>query len=285
MDRLFNEFGYDKDAFQYLLSNKNSSYEVSYWKGSDTEARFTSNIEEKEYWVNRQIEYRYNNLGFRSDVDFTPDLKGVVTLGCSFTEGIGLPLELTWGAKIANYLNLPHINLGSSGTGLDTSFRLLLGIIDKVQFDTVFLLTPPPFRFETFVGDNRLLQEYMVERDKQNNIFSTLHRGNVTEWMSHKFTEGEDLLRSYLLGGDRQAELHQIRTLCAIEGLCKQLGVNFYYQTFESMITASSIYLAEQIEDDNCPNIPARDFHWDAKRQHLVYERFKLLIDGDNKTL
>ena len=282
MDKLFSDFGYKKQLFNYLLSNKNENYEVSYWKGSDSKERFESKKNEKPYWIGKKIQYKYNNFGFRTDVDFTPDLHGVVTLGCSFTEGIGLPLELTWGAKLAKHLNLPHINLGSGGTGIAASFRMLLGIIGKVKFDTVFLLTPPPFRFETYVGDNELLKYYMVEESKRNNIFTTLHRGNVVDWMSHSFTEGEEVLRSYLLGGDRQAEMQQMLTLCAIEGLCKQIGVNFYYQTFESMVTPSSTYLAEQIDDNICPNIPARDFHWNAKKQHLAFERFKLLIDGDN---
>jgi hypothetical protein len=282
MDKLFNDFGYSREKFKYLLSNNNRFYETSFWKGSDSEERFKKNYKEKEYWIDKKIEYRYNNYGFRTDTDFNSNIKGVVTLGCSFTEGIGLPLELTWGAKLAKHLNLPHINLGSSGTGLTTSFRLLLGIIGRVQFDSVFLLTPPPFRFETYVGDNELLKQFMEERSKRKDIFSTLHRGNVQEWMSHDFTEGEDVLRSYLLGSDVNAEMQQMLTLCAIEGLCNQAGVGFYYQTYENMTTASFINLSEQIPDEECPDIPARDFHWGAKRQHLVYKRFIDKINGVN---
>ena len=60
------------------------------------------------FWVDKKIEYKYNNEGFRVPYNFNDKDSGIVTLGCSFTEGVGLPYEYTWGYKLAKHLNVKH---------------------------------------------------------------------------------------------------------------------------------------------------------------------------------
>ena len=90
-----------KEDFEtILLCNYAEQNKTLYWKASDTENKFKTKLKEKpeavSYWKDKSIEYRYNNYGFRTYDDFNKDDEGIVCLGCSFTEGIGLPLEYNW---------------------------------------------------------------------------------------------------------------------------------------------------------------------------------------------
>ena len=76
---------------------------TQYWKGTDSKALFDqncSNPEKKEMlqrlgWLDTDtISYVYNSFGFR-DEEFDGRVNGIA-LGCSQTEGIGLPEFYTW---------------------------------------------------------------------------------------------------------------------------------------------------------------------------------------------
>ena len=95
------------------------------------------------------IDYKINTQGFRSsEFDNSP---GFIALGCSFTCGIGLPLEQVWPSMIAEATGLTARNLGIGGCGLDTCFRLLYNYIDVLNPKFVMLLAPDPFRFELHI--------------------------------------------------------------------------------------------------------------------------------------
>jgi hypothetical protein len=97
------------------------------------------------------IDYKINAHGFRSvEFDHTP---GFIALGCSFTCGIGLPLQQTWPDMIARATGLNAWNLGIGGCGLDTCFRLLYNYIDVLNPKFVMLLTPESTRFELHCKD------------------------------------------------------------------------------------------------------------------------------------
>lgn len=69
------------------------------WDSTDSEERWTSHqkriADEKIKTYGRDdISYTFNSHGFRCD-DFEKDCE-ILYAGCSFTEGIGIPLEHTW---------------------------------------------------------------------------------------------------------------------------------------------------------------------------------------------
>lgn len=71
-------------------------------------------------WANRPISYTLNSHGYRmsefKDVDWD---NYVVSLGCSFTVGVGLPVEETYSYRISKLLGMDLVNAGVMGGGND----------------------------------------------------------------------------------------------------------------------------------------------------------------------
>jgi hypothetical protein len=133
------------------------------WIDTDSEKTFLENIKNperlaqlKKYGWDRPgaITYQFNSHGFRcNEFDNSP---GIVTIGCSFTAGVGLSLTDIWPTMVGNELGLSIWNLGIGGASMDTCFRLLYHYIDQLNAQYVLLLTPPDQRFELHTQDEVL---------------------------------------------------------------------------------------------------------------------------------
>ena len=97
------------------------------------------------------------------------------------------------------------------------------------------------------------------------NWFSTATQEQEKEF---KFT------RMLLEGDDSQSAFERVRMISAIAGLAKLTGKEFYYQDSTLHNSPVTIERAMSVSDDVCPNIPARDIHWHAKRQYNIYSNF-----------
>jgi len=85
------------------------------------------------YWANHQIEYRYNAAGYRmnkeiEDIDFN---NYYAFFGCSFTEGVGIPIEETFAYKIAKAKNVDYINGAVGGASPEFAFYNFLQLIEN----------------------------------------------------------------------------------------------------------------------------------------------------------
>ena len=287
MKNLFDLHKFSLDEFRgILLANYGEANTTLKWKASDMPDKFKmcSDDRKLKYWTGKDLEYRYNNYGFRSDDNFNKDDEGVVTLGCSFTEGIGLPIEYNWGYKVAKYLNLKHWNLGQGGMGLHTAYRLLLGASQILNFKKVFLFTPPLYRKEYIIEDNKLLKDYFLS-DKSNhmNILHSLGNDiNSMLWFKFEDKKYDDFAKAWLYGSEKDTVMDQVRTLCAIKGLCSFLNVELYYQSFYEYFSSEANEKSQNIPDSECPDIPPRDDHWGAKKQHLIYKNFINIYENNN---
>lgn len=130
------------------------------WNGSDQEQLYRKNLSQRDTrlmieslrWDKIEITYRYNSHGFRCD-EFD-DRPCALALGCSFTEGTGLPIEMTWPTYLSELLDIHVWNLGSGGGTIDTVFRMLEYYIDKLHPRMIFILIPPQDRLEYCSIDN-----------------------------------------------------------------------------------------------------------------------------------
>lgn len=125
------------------------------WIDSDQEESWLANMSDpqrraqlvKYGWdIPNAITYKFNSDGFRCN-EFTDD-QGVIALGCSFTAGVGLPVDHIWASLVAKRMGLRLWNLGIGGASMDTCYRLLYLWIERLQAQYVLLLTPPIQRFE-----------------------------------------------------------------------------------------------------------------------------------------
>jgi hypothetical protein len=126
------------------------------WMPTDTQEHFNQLIQdpahreyfEKQGWTRSgAITYKINRNGFRSE-EFESDVPCMLALGCSFTMGIGLPIDCLWPTLIGQQLNLKVYNLAWGGISADTCFRLARYWIPKLRPQLVCMLTPPRTRIE-----------------------------------------------------------------------------------------------------------------------------------------
>ena len=97
------------------------------------------------------IAYSMNRHGFRTG-EFNQE-PGIITLGCSFTAGIGLPNDQIWPTIVAQLTGCQVWNLGIGGAAMDTCFRLLHNYVDNLNVTAVLVLRPSSLRFETHYND------------------------------------------------------------------------------------------------------------------------------------
>jgi len=118
-------YGIYNDFIGYAPIFRNEKF-----SGSDTIEYYLKNVEtmpEDWYYRNIPITYTRNKNGHRckeiSDIDFD---NYILTIGCSYTEGIGLELEKTYPYMLSQKMNCDYYNLGMGGVGIDVVIHNLI---------------------------------------------------------------------------------------------------------------------------------------------------------------
>ena len=105
-------------------------------------------------WTKDSFDYRYNSCGFRSkefDVDHSEPV--LLALGCSFTCGIGLPIDDAWPEQLIKHIpGYTVYNAGLGGASTDTVARIGVNLIPNIKPDIVAILWPHYHRYETYNG-------------------------------------------------------------------------------------------------------------------------------------
>jgi hypothetical protein len=229
----------------HLTEYKN---QITQFSGPDSQEHYEYNLVhnltrlEEIGFDHKTVTYRHNAEGFRTD-EFD-QRESSIALGCSFTQGVGLPEELVWPMLLSNKLNHYVWNLGVGGCSVDTCYRIAKHYVNYLNVKNVFLLGPPEDRFEYYRIDKEHygLYVYLPSCDEQPN--SAFFKGWV---MSNEFRE-----------------VNYAKNLDAISNVCSTHNVNFYY-----------LYSG----DVNDPGKKARDLmHPGIKYQqnvaNMFYEKF-----------
>lgn len=211
------------------------------------------------YYLKHPIVYEFNSDGLR-DEDLSLKPKEVnVYLGCSFTEGTGLPTHFTWPYFLDTHLKHPSINAGQGGTGLLTHFRVLLYLSTRFTIKNVFHL------FHT--------SSYRYEWDL----------GNVNaEYGNYMFGEDErfDKDTMKILSSHRNGKLLGAIMINAFIGFCKNHNINYFYQDFcdkppVNRMLGISTEFTEMYKEDTLLNLWGRDLlHFGPKIQADVAASF-----------
>ena len=162
------------------------------------------------------ITYKFNKYGFRSDeID---DRDCMIALGCSFTIGIGLPLESTWPQIVGRQLGLVPYTMAWGGTSADTCFRLAEYWIPRLTPKAVFMLAPPPSRFELIRASGvPPIENYLPNSE------------------SHSASEIDSFLKHWHTM-DENSRLNQKKNKLAIQAMCAEVGIPcFMYDAFDHM--------------------------------------------------
>lgn len=190
--------------------------ETLYWVGSDTQERFIKNISDfptnsnlKKY-ISTPITYKYNNLGFRSDIDYFRGDTGTVFLGASTASGVGLLWEDTFQSIIAKTVGGKQLNLAIDGSGIDSWVRVLYQFKDFFIPKRVVVLGSCWPRYEYITDDGHV---GFTLGGVQNNPLLKRYKNFIADCLSH----------------DSQIDFNFNLKLLAIVKLCDMLNAEFYF--------------------------------------------------------
>jgi hypothetical protein len=192
----------------------NSAGQTLKWMPTDTEESFQRLVQVDEYreyfrskgWLEPDaITYCINSQGFRSE-EFDPHAASVVSLGCSYTIGLGLPERSTWSYLVAQSLGLKNYNLAWGGTSADTCFMLAEYWVPVLKPQLVVMAAPPKHRFD------------LVNEDNSNKHDTYLPASEISG------ADTDNFIKTWFLN-DRNADLNNARNRLAVEGLCSRLGI------------------------------------------------------------
>jgi hypothetical protein len=120
---------------------------------TDTESNYTeTTIFGPNIYQPGSFQYTYNSDGYRCDEFDLPSQLRILFLGCSFTEGIGLPIEATWAYQLLQKIrvktgkDIPFWSLAVGGAGIDTMASHLYQYIDRLRPRHIIFLRPPWLR-------------------------------------------------------------------------------------------------------------------------------------------
>jgi hypothetical protein len=203
----------------------NSAGTESEFMPTDTKETFEKLCETAEYreyfkqhgWLEPgAITYKLNSYGFRSE-EFD-DRDCMIALGCSFTIGIGLPVQITWPQIVGKQLGLVPYTMAWGGSSADTCFRLAEYWIPQLRPKAVFMLTPPPSRFELIRASGQPpVENYMPQSESRS-------ASEIDSFLKHWHTM------------DENSRLNQKKNKLAIRAICAEFGIPCYiYDTYEHM--------------------------------------------------
>ena len=152
----------DYNYLTYFIDERlaDRSGKSSNWSLDDDHVNY---IQEGNLYRPSDITYTFNRDGFRCD-SIDNNNAEIVFIGCSFTEGVGLPLKDLWCTHVhqALYPNTSYINLGLSGMGVEGCAEILKYFWDRTKQsvkDIVFWV--PNYHRRLYRVNNRITKTWV----------------------------------------------------------------------------------------------------------------------------
>jgi hypothetical protein len=99
----------------------------------------SSKLQNFGYDNKSNVDYKFNSLGYRSNLDFKLGLKPVIILGNTVSFGLGIDFKDTYANILASYLNKPVYNF-SWGCYAHTNYEQLQLLISIIKVDEPSLI-------------------------------------------------------------------------------------------------------------------------------------------------
>ena len=149
-----------------------------------------------DHELHKKIDYKLNSEGYRSK-EFKEGTD-ILTLGCSFTFGTGLPMEYTWPQILSNKTNLTVDNLAQPGDSAQGQIRKSFLYFKKYGNPKIIIGLFPVLRMEFPIVHNKLdIYRRKNKRDKKN-TWNFLEKGSVWQWDT----------------GNEHEKIHKIKYYC-----------------------------------------------------------------------
>jgi len=171
--------------------------------------------------------YKSNSLGFRCPEFDNNDKVKLLFSGCSFTHGLGLPIEHTWPSFMCDIISEEYgfkptpYNVGFSGASIDMICRMIYLILQKKMFepDAVFILFPTFFRKEIPLFEDQQLEALQI-------------LPAVDYQVANKKVISQNL---YKLPNEFFL-FEAIKNLLFLKGVCESRGIKFFFSFWDNPI-------------------------------------------------
>ena len=228
------------------------------WFPPDTEELYKQNIKLtykrqillNNDWIDAEITYQINSEGFRTP-EFDPSKKRFMALGCSFTKGIGLPIDVVWPTLLSNDLGIEVDNLAEQGASNGLIFRIAQHWIPILKPQFVVVQQTLATRFE---------------------ILDARGHGRVST-----ASQNTELMSPIWWASDFNGLIDADRNELAIRYICSELNIPLYflpYREFEE--TCIKINASPETQQDRARDI----MHPGKKTQRIIAN---ILRDRINK--
>ena len=127
--------------------------------------------ESKFYSSKYGFEYNINSKNFRSLEEFEKP-SDVLSLGCSFTFGTGLPQEFIWAEIFAKKNNFTLHNLASAGSSTTEQVTRAFHYIKKVGKPKIIIAMLPILRISCPVNIHRFYPKNINIKNKNINVYN-----------------------------------------------------------------------------------------------------------------
>jgi hypothetical protein len=116
-----------------------------------------------DYQLHKNVLYVVNSDGYRSkELKKVADL---MTLGCSFTFGVGLPEDKVWPTLLADKLEMSLVNIAAPGDSAMGQVRKAFSYFRKYGNPKIIVCMFPLFRMEIPTNKNFLFPEKLIHRE------------------------------------------------------------------------------------------------------------------------
>lgn len=206
------------------------------WYPTDTQELYEKNLKNPEKkqqleqfgWSDTGITYVNNSHGFRTS-EFEP-IEHFITIGCSFTYGVGLPQQCTWPVILSQHVGIPVYNLGMAGASTDTCYRVIKHYVPLLRPKFVVMLEPEPTRMEIFVKDQPYIyRPHWADMTQTHDPYEFGQDHWIKHWYSN--TENFDTLAK--------------KNLDAIAHVCRTHNADFYLYSNKCTIVGAGSFLTQ----------------------------------------
>jgi hypothetical protein len=131
------------------------------WYQTDSEENYSTYNVGKLNYQKDEIQYKFNSMDYRCD-EFTETSElPILFMGCSYTEGVGLPINEVWAHHLHKKIievsnkNIPFWSIAKGGTSIDYASRRFFELGHTLK---------PKYAFYLLSGISR--REYCFETEK-----------------------------------------------------------------------------------------------------------------------
>lgn len=153
---------------------------------SDNQQNFLKNCKKfgnQWIWSKRKITYKFNSYGYRMDKELDEvNLDNYIAFfGCSFTTGVGLPLEETYSYTISKNIGSDYINGAIGGSSTDFAFHNIVKLISTVPKKPKAIIVNWPELTRTFYWINDKMEFYLANHSPTNAFWNAAYQTFLIE--------------------------------------------------------------------------------------------------------